>query len=194
MKKYETKESRLSLAREIAREGIVMLKNDNRLLPLAKEAEIAVFGRAQLQTIIGGGGSGASHSEETTLILDELIKVGLKTVRTLENYYRFQVELLKAEAPDQGDPRKVFEDLISSGMIYEIFGRYHAPEAEFELPDSLVHDIPQEVTAICVLGRSSGGEECDRRVEEDYSLTASERQMLQLVATHFRQVVFGAER
>lgn len=189
MKKYQTKKARLSLAKEIATEGIVMLKNDNQLLPLTKGTEVAVFGRTQLQTIIGGGGSGASSSEETTIILDELKRVGLRPVESLEHFYRNHSELLVAAAMEQQDPHMALEELVSSGLIYEIFGRYHAPEPEFELSPSMVHDIGQEVTAICVLGRSSGGEECDRRVEEDYYLTQSEQQMLKLIATHFTRVV-----
>lgn len=189
MRKYEAKKARLSLAKEIATEGMVMLKNDNQLLPLSKGTEVAVFGRAQLQTIIGGGGSGASYSEETTIILEELKRVGLRPVKELEDFYRDHLELMAAAALEQQDSQLAFEDLVSSGLIYEIFGHYHAPEPEFELPMSLVRNIGREVTAICVLGRSSGGEECDRRVEEDYYLTQSEQHMLKLVAAHFTKVV-----
>ena len=189
MKKYEAKKTRLSLAKEIATEGIVMLKNDKHLLPLAKGGEVAVFGRAQLQPIIGGGGSGASYSKETTIILEELKRVGLKPVEALESFYREQVERLNTEAKKQSDSQAGFEDLVNSGLIYEIFGRYHAPEQEFDLPSSLVEEIPQEVTAICILGRSSGGEECDRRVEEDYYLTQSEQQMIKGIAAHFTKII-----
>ena len=189
MKKYEAKNARLSLAKEIATEGIVMLKNEKQLLPLAKGAEVAVFGCTQLQPIIGGGGSGASYSKETTIILEELKRVGLQPVEALESFYREHVERLSAEAKKQSDSQVGFEELVNSGLIYEIFGRYHAPEQEFGLPPSLVEEIPQEVTAICILGRSSGGEECDRRVEEDYYLTQSEQQMIKGIAAHFTKII-----
>jgi beta-glucosidase len=189
MKLYEKKEARVQLAKTLAEEGIVLLKNENQLLPLKKDNPIAVFGRAQLQTLIGGGGSGASSSEETTIILEELKKAGLRPVGELENYYRTEVERCLAAAPGKEEARAEFEGLISSGMIYEIFGRYTSPALEFPLPLTLVTDICNETTALCVIGRGSGGEECDRRVEEDYYLTESEKHMVEMVAKHFTKVV-----
>jgi beta-glucosidase len=189
MKVYEKKEARVQLAKTLAEEGIVLLKNENQLLPLKKESKVAVFGRAQLQTLIGGGGSGASSSKEATIILEELKKAGLKPVEELESYYRAEVERFLAAAPGKEEARAEFEGLISSGMIYEIFGRYTPPVQEFPLPLTLVTDICNETTALCVIGRGSGGEECDRRVEEDYYLTESEKHMVEMVAKHFVKVV-----
>ena len=40
-KKYE------ELAREAVREGVVLLKNENDILPLSKDCRLAVFGRMQ---------------------------------------------------------------------------------------------------------------------------------------------------
>jgi beta-glucosidase len=189
MKIYETKEARLRLAKTIAEEGMVLLKNEKYLLPLQEDTSIAVFGRAQLQTLIGGGGSGASSSEEATIILDELKKVGLKPIEEIEKYYRTQLLRSMEGAPDKKEAMREFEDLISSGMIYEIFGRYTPPTPEFSVPVDLVSIPYDTTTALCVIGRGSGGEECDRRIEEDYYLTESEKQMVEMVATHFDKVV-----
>ena len=38
----------IALSRRAAREGMVLLKNEGRLLPFAKDAKIAVFGKAQV--------------------------------------------------------------------------------------------------------------------------------------------------
>jgi beta-glucosidase len=189
MKCYQKKEARLALAKTLAEEGIVMLKNQNRLLPLKQGSPVAVFGRAQLQTLIGGSGSGATSSEEATIILEEVKKAGLIPVEALESYYRTEISRLLAEAPGIEEARTEFEGLISSGMIYEIFGRYTPPAPEFELPAALVEETDRETAALCIIGRGSGGEECDRRVEEDYYLTKSERQMVDSVAGHFARVV-----
>ena len=88
MNTYELREDRLLLAKKLAAEGIVLLKNDNSLLPLAKAAPIAVFGRAQLDTLIGGSGSGATSSDETTIIAEEFTKAGLFLEEKLETFYR----------------------------------------------------------------------------------------------------------
>lgn len=46
------------IAEEIANEGIVLLKNDDKQLPL-KDKKVNVFGLAALELRYGGGGSGA---------------------------------------------------------------------------------------------------------------------------------------
>ena len=57
---YEAKESRTALARQLAEEGAVLLKNDG-ILPLSEEQPVAVFGRACVAAQTGGAGSGASR-------------------------------------------------------------------------------------------------------------------------------------
>ncbi len=189
MKYYEKKEARLALAKTLAEEGIVMLKNENRLLPLKPGTPVAVFGRAQLQTLIGGSGSGASSSREATVLLEEVKRAGLIPAEAVENYYRGEVSRILEEEPGIEEARAKFEGLISSGMIYEVFGRYTCPAPEFALSKELVEGVDHGTTALCILGRGSGGEECDRRVEEDYYLTKSEQEMVELVARHFTKVV-----
>lgn len=188
MNTYATKESRLLLAKELAAEGIVLLKNDNFLLPFKTGTPIAVFGRAQLDTLIGGSGSGASSSENTTLILDELRKAGLQINSSLEDFYRNALKEEKAGAPAPEEEQAKFTELLNSGMIYEIFGKYRAPSEEFSVPAKLLTEIPSTQAAVLIFGRGSGGEECDRRIHEDYYLTASEKELLHLVASHFTQV------
>ena len=48
----------IALAREAAAEGMVLLKNEERTLPLDPAAPLAVFGKAQADYVKGGGGSG----------------------------------------------------------------------------------------------------------------------------------------
>lgn len=189
MNTYELREDRLLLAKKLAAEGIVLLKNDNSLLPLAKAAPIAVFGRAQLDTLIGGSGSGATSSDETTIIAEEFSKAGLLLEEKLETFYRNSLDRECQNAPDPEEERAKFTELLNSGLIYEIFGKYRAPAVEFPVPEELIAAIPSSRTAFLILGRGSGGEECDRRVKEDYYLTESEKELLHKVASHFSQVV-----
>lgn len=46
------------LSRQVATEGMVLLKNDNQSLPLKKGEKIAIFGEGQINFVKGGGGSG----------------------------------------------------------------------------------------------------------------------------------------
>ena len=48
----------IELSKNAAKEGMVLLKNQHGLLPLAKGTRLAVFGKAQIDYIQVGGGSG----------------------------------------------------------------------------------------------------------------------------------------
>ncbi|MDF2473413.1 MAG: Beta-glucosidase-related glycosidase, partial [Anaerocolumna sp.] len=189
MKTYESKASRLQLAKNLALEGIVLLENKNAILPLKANAPVAVFGRAQLQTQIGGSGSGATSSEEATIILEELKNAGLNSDPDIEDYYRREVAVAVATSRKDAEGMPDLEGLVNSGLIYEIFGRYSPPVPEFPIPEELVTSLSHETTALLVIGRNSGGEECDRRVEEDYYLTETEEQMIKTVTSHFTNTV-----
>ena len=48
----------IQLSRDAAREGMVLLKNENSALPLAQGAKVALFGKGTFDYVKGGGGSG----------------------------------------------------------------------------------------------------------------------------------------
>ena len=47
---------------QIAKEGVVLLENNNDALPVASEGDIALFGIGSIQTTKGGTGSGAVNN------------------------------------------------------------------------------------------------------------------------------------
>lgn len=58
------------------------------------------------------------------------------------------------------------------------------------MPETLIFQAAEKTdTAIFVIGRNSGGEECDRHLPEDYYLTRSEESLLKDICTHFANVV-----
>ena len=197
--KFETEESRQTFARQIAQEAMVLLKNEDNVLPLQTGQTVALVGRTQLHTIIGGSGSGASHSKGTLEIREELPNAGLSLASAMEKFYTdlAQKELEKAATdrdPDEGSGEggfwKKIEGLVASGLIYEIFGKY-TPAVPEEIPGTEAFCAAQTETdtAIFLLGRATGGEECDRRVEDDYLLTASEQALLAETCRHFPKVI-----
>lgn len=190
MSRYQAKEKRLELARNIAAESIILLKNENSLLPLKKETETALFGRAQLETMIAGSGSGAMHSKAALNILDECIRVGIKIIPEVEGFYREEYEKVKQEVPFNDFSMENYGELVNSGLIYEIFGKYEAPKKEFVVSQELLQTAGKQTdTAIYVLGRSSGGEECDRRVEDDYYLLEEEKALINSICKTFSKVI-----
>ena len=75
---YEGKEKvtagkdHLDLARRAAREGMVLLKNEQHLLPLRAGSKIALFGKGTFDYVKGGGGSGDVTCAYTINLYDGL--------------------------------------------------------------------------------------------------------------------------
>lgn len=65
----------LETARRTASEGQVLLKNENKVLPLPQGAKVAVFGRIQTHYYKSGTGSGGMvNVDKVTGILDALLE------------------------------------------------------------------------------------------------------------------------
>ena len=64
------------IARKAAREGIVLLQNDDNVLPLLSGSMIAIFGSGAGRTIKGGTGSGDVNERENVSIYQGLINAG----------------------------------------------------------------------------------------------------------------------
>lgn len=191
MGKYASIKSRKNLARQLAQEAIVLLKNEDKILPLQRNTTIAILGRTQNDTIIGGSGSGASNTANALQIGAELEKAGLVLQEGLKKYYQEvrEKELIEAKKASEENGMD-FAGLVASGMIYEIFGCYHAPVEEPIPEDMLLAAAGREAdTAVLIIGRASGGEECDRRVEEDYYLTSSEKCLIRSANKHFQNLI-----
>ncbi len=176
-------------ARRIAEEAIVLLKNEEGVLPFSGKETVALIGRAQTETIYSGNGSGAAHTPDSKKILDECEKRGLCAEPHLKAFYQEKMAAeVKTEA-DTFDFTKI-KDMVNSGIMYEIFGKYRPPVAEYEIPAEVMEQAKAAAdTAVLVIGRNSGGEECDRHLYADYELTESERRMVEQTCAAFDQVV-----
>lgn len=188
MNRYTTPSSRVALAREIAGESMILLKNDGAL-PLDINKKTAIFGKGQLELYIGGSGSGASSNANATSLLPMLQERGLKTFDELEAHYRKFYDPDKA-ARERAEMFAKFGDLVASGAVYEWFGTYTPPEEEPEVSDEMVKAAAAKTdTAVLILGRSSGGEECDRHLENDYYLLDFEKKLVEQVTAAFPKVI-----
>ncbi len=177
------------VAKKIAEEAIVLLKNEEHLLPFGGRQKAAFFGRAQIDTIYSGNGSGAAHKAGCKNILEECEKSGICAEPGLKEYYREQISREESTKEDEFDWADIGK-VINSGVMYEIFGKYHAPIEEYEVPEKRIEAARQYTdTAILVLGRNSGGEECDRHLQGDYYLTDSEKNLAGQVCRNFEKVV-----
>ena len=170
------------LARRIAEESIVLLKNEDHMLPLKEKKEIAFFGRTQIGTLYSGNGSGGANVAGCGTILEECENCGIRPEPLLKGFYEYKINEERVTEEDEFDWTKVSE-MVNSGIMYEIFGKYRAPLDEYEVPGTLIDQAAEKI------GRNSGGEECDRHLSEDYYLTNSEESLLKEVCSHFTNVV-----
>ncbi len=176
------------IARKIAEESIVLLKNDGHLLPFDEGKMVAFFGRTQIGTLYSGNGSGGANVAGCGTILEECEKCGLTAEPMLKGFYQYKSDSEPVTEKDEFDWTKISE-MVNSGIMYEIFGKYCPPLEEYEVPGTLIFQAAEKTdTALLIIGRNSGGEECDRHLTEDYYLTETEEKLVKQVCTHFANV------
>lgn len=184
-----TKESSKKLCKELAEESFVLLKNEENCLPLLPQ-KVAFFGRSAYKPCLGGRGSGMTVLKEPVdSIVSACEKKGMNPVAELDRFYREETEKEK-EISLLEEVKAAGENLVASGIIYEIFGRYHAQPQEISVPDDLIEQAAKETdTAIYTLGRETGGEECDRRLKDDYELSEIEKALVENISRKFARVI-----
>lgn len=181
------KENR-KLACEAASEGMVLLKNDNNLLPL-KAKKITLYGAGARLTIKGGTGSGDVRERYNVNIEDGLKNNGFIIDNT--NWLDRFTEKYKESKREYVE--KV-ENAIKGYSIWKVMDMF-AKIAEFKL-DYPVGDLIQEEdlskgtdTAIYVISRQVG-EGFDRKLEKgDYLLSDIELENLKTCANYYKHVI-----
>ena len=182
----------IQLSKEAAREGMVLLKNENGLLPLAAGSKIALFGKGSFDYVKGGGGSGDVYTAYVRNLYE-----GLKAQETAVQIYE------PLSAFYRTDIRHQYEAGAAPGMTVE-------PELPAELADGAkaYADI-----AVVVISRFSGegwdrsSIECNNEFnpwdnetsmpkiskevfpDGDFYLTSREKAMLSMVKERFDNIV-----
>ena len=182
----------IQLSKEAAKEGMVLLKNKNGLLPLAAGSKIALFGKGSFDYVKGGGGSGDVYTAYVRNLYE-----GLKAQETAVQIYE------PLSAFYRTDIRHQYEAGAAPGMTVE-------PELPAELADGAkaYADI-----AVVVISRFSGegwdrsSIECNNEFnpwgnetsmpkiskeifpDGDFYLTSREKAMLSMVKERFDNIV-----
>ena len=112
----------IALSRRAAREGMVLLKNEGGALPLEHGTKVALFGKATIDYVKGGGGSGDVTVPYIRNIYDRFAEViGPDAVyRGTVDYYRDYVAARYAEgwAPGMVAEPPVPEKLIAEARAF----------------------------------------------------------------------------
>ena len=163
-------EKHIQLSRRAAADGAVLLKNNNDLLPFAKGTKVAIFGKAQIDYVKGGGGSGntvVSYVRNIYQGLKEKSKL-LQVFDPLSYYYQYYVDEQYALGG-------------KNGMLEEA-----------AIPQELLEQAKAFTdTAIITICRYSTETE-DRKndgTDSYYYLSESEKQMVEIVTQNFSNVV-----
>ena len=84
----------IELSKEAAKEGMVLLKNENNVLPLAEGSKVALFGKGTFDYVKGGGGSGDVTVAYTRNLYEglSLQKDKISIFEELCDYYRKDIE------------------------------------------------------------------------------------------------------
>lgn len=83
----ETMASGRAIADQIASEGIVLLKNDDKVLPLSAGTKLNLFGWSSVRPLYGGTGSGDSDTSNAVSLIDGLKHAGFEVNEELVKFY-----------------------------------------------------------------------------------------------------------
>ena len=175
------------LARQVATEGIVLLKNDG-VLPL-ETRQIAIYGPGSRKTVKGGSGSGDVHERHSVTIEEGLKNAGFVFSSTLwmdrfVEKYNKDVALWKTELEEKIKGYGPIQTMQMFDLIHEHPIPY--PACTPILYDELTDECD---TAIYVLSRQAG-EGKDRRVEKgDYLLSDVEEESLKILSDHYKKLI-----
>ena len=174
MKEYSLDwEKYVEKAKEAISEGCVLLKNDNKTLPLPNKSKVSVFGRIALHYYKSGTGSGGMVNVSKVVgILD-----ALKESK--------EIEL-------NNNLMKIYEKWDAENPIKEGKGWGQEPWFQEEMPlddETVINARKNSDYAIVVIGRSAGEDKDAQNTEGSYQLTKTEELMLEKVCANFDKVI-----
>ena len=165
-------------SREVADESMVLLKNENGLLPLSADKKVALFGASAYQSIAGGTGSSNVNKKYIINIVDGIVEAGFALDSHLADLYNQYVNLEKVlldNYPNCPDWQKIS------------YHRVVMPEMNLaKATNTVTQSAKANDVAFVVIGRGSG-ETSDRQEKDDLNLTAEEQTMLQHVSDAFHK-------
>ena len=160
-------------SREAAAEGIVLLRNEDNVLPFTKEDKISVFGRPQIEYYRSGTGSGgAVQVEYATNILDGFKNSHLNINEDLVKDYQ---EWLKDHPFDNGGGGWACEPWFQKDMDITV------PYAKEQAAKSN--------KAVYIVGRTAGEDKDNYNGAGSYLLTDEEISNIKNITEAFEDVV-----
>ena len=175
------------VARRAAAEGIVLLKNEDYILPLKRGSSVAIYGAGAGKTIKGGTGSGDVNEREKISICQGMKNAGFQV--TTENWIESYEKIYDKARQDWKN------DILSrageGADTMDFFAVYSTTPFIMPAGDPIRKPAEGEntETAIYVLSRVAG-EGADRNADKgDYYLKDEEYRMLSDICAYYRDVI-----
>ena len=168
---------------QLAKEGIVLLENNNAALPIADAGNVALFGIGMVKTTKGGTGSGSVNNrivyEDGSVIAGEGVSTTILDGFVKAGYQVLTADYLEKLIPGQED---------GGYMMGAVELSADAAVSDFYTEEELAALASQTDTAFYAVRRNAG-EGADRTIENDYELTEIELANIHLLADTFDKLV-----
>lgn len=163
--------SHAALARSAAGEGMVLLKNDNNVLPLTPEIKkVALYGCTSYDFIPGGTGSGNVNRAYTVSLLDGLKNAGISADDNVRKTYTERVRAWRDKQVPDTSKFAAFMPIVLP------------PEFNFPSAELAAHAKANDA-AIITIGRGSG--EFVDRESSNFNLSDENKAMIADVSRAF---------
>ncbi|MDD1795164.1 glycoside hydrolase family 3 C-terminal domain-containing protein [Enterovibrio sp. ZSDZ42] len=164
----------VSVSRQAAAEGVVLLKNTDSVLPLKEKDVVSLFGRCQIDTYRSGTGSGGAVNVPYAISVLEGFRAN--SAMTINE-----------------DLVAVYQDWIADHPFDDGGGAWAAEpwfQQEMPLSDELVASASAcSNKAMVFIGRTAGEDQDNADEQGSYRLTDCEIDMITKVAHHFSNVI-----
>ena len=181
------------LCSEIAGEGIVLLKNENNLLPMTGQKKLNVFGWASTNPAYGGTGSGSlSDSYEVVSLLQGLENAGIELNTELSDFYT----AYRSDKPEFGVWEQEWTlpeppvDSYTDDMLQNARGFSDTAVIVLSRTGGENLDLAQDMSAESISYTDNSGEYEDYPAGTHYmELSQTEKNLVDMVCSNFDKVI-----
>jgi len=177
---YVASDNEKEVCENVAKEGAVLLKNEDGALPLAKEERnIAFFGQDSVDFVYGGAGSGSIDASKAPTLKSAFEEEGFTINTKLWDFY-------------QSGPGKSYRKTTPDETGKGKFQVNEVPASVFT--DDVKASFAKDDVAVVVIGRS-GGESADLPLEpletgsRYLQVDANEKDTIKLAMAHYKKVI-----
>nr|MCR5571431.1 glycoside hydrolase family 3 C-terminal domain-containing protein [Bacteroidales bacterium] len=156
------------ITRKSATEGMILLRNEDSVLPFKDVKNVALFGVTSYDFIAGGTGSGNVNKPYVVSLLEGLANAGLKVDSQISDYYQKYMAYESVRIANEGGGGNV------------LLGRATLPEMSVGR-NFIDRHVASTDIALITIGRQAG-EGADRKVDNDWNLTEVERALIKNVS------------